>query len=410
MDDIAIKVDNVSKLFKLPHEKTTSLKSAFIHFYRRGKTYEMQQALKDVSFEVKKGEFFGIIGRNGSGKSTMLKLLAGIYVPTEGNVQVNGKLTPFIELGVGFNPELTGRDNVFLNGALLGFNRREMLEMYNDIVEFAEIEKFMDQKLKNYSSGMQVRLAFSIAIRAKSDILLIDEVLAVGDSNFQKKCIGVFEELKRAGRTIIFVSHSMGDVREFCDRVTVIDDGKSVFTGNTEKGVDVYNKLNFERESIKTEEENKKIRVDERLGNGKVRISEYRLLNSKSKKTSSIMAGEEFTVRLKVTAHEKVKNCAVGVMFRKNPQENLYGLNSYYLGNPIKELNQGEAVEMTFKDRLPLNPGKYYLSFAAAGMKGASYEDFDNLNNILTINVSGSSDYWGIVHSEPTIKVSRVKG
>src|SRR5437868_42900 len=173
MAELAIKVDHVSKTFKLPHQKQSSIKSIFLNFFRK-RAYEQQRALKDVSFEVKKGEFFGIVGRNGSGKSTLLKLLAGIYAPNSGNIQVNGKLTPFIELGVGFNPELTGRDNVYLNGALLGFNRKEMDKLYPEIVEFAELERFMDQKLKNYSSGMQVRLAFSVAIRTQSDILLID--------------------------------------------------------------------------------------------------------------------------------------------------------------------------------------------------------------------------------------------
>ena len=184
-DEIAIKVENISKTFKLPHEKTNSIKGAFVNFYRRNRTYEKQEVLKDISFEVKEGEFFGIVGRNGSGKSTLLKMLAGIYSPSKGSITINGKLTPFIELGVGFSPELTGRENVYLNGSLLGFNRQEMDEMYDEIVEFAELEKFMDQKLKNYSSGMQVRLAFSIAIRVKSDILVLDEVLAVGDEAFQ---------------------------------------------------------------------------------------------------------------------------------------------------------------------------------------------------------------------------------
>ena len=177
-DEVAIKVSHVSKSFKLPHEKSNSVKSIVVNPLKK-RTYERQEVLKDINFEIKKGEFFGIVGRNGSGKSTLLKLLAGIYSPDKGSIQVNGKLTPFIELGVGFNPELTGRENVFLNGALLGFNRKEMSTMYDEIVEFAELEKFMDQKLKNYSSGMQVRLAFSIAIRAKSDILILDEVLAV---------------------------------------------------------------------------------------------------------------------------------------------------------------------------------------------------------------------------------------
>lgn len=243
-DDIAIKVDNVSKIFKLPHEKNTSIKGAFINFYRRNKTYEMQQALKEVSFEVKKGEFFGIVGRNGSGKSTLLKILAGIYVPTEGNVTVNGSLTPFIELGVGFNPELTGRENIFLNGALLGFNRKEMNAMYDDIVEFAELERFMDQKLKNYSSGMQVRLAFSISINVKSNILLFDEVLAVGDAAFQQKCYDYFESLNDKKTTVILVTHDMTYVKHFCDRTMLINNGEMVMVGSSDEAAKQYLELN----------------------------------------------------------------------------------------------------------------------------------------------------------------------
>lgn len=232
-DDIAIKVDNVSKTFRLPHEKNNSIKNTVINFYRSNRTYEKQEALRNVSFEVKKGEFFGIVGRNGSGKSTLLKMLAGIYSPSQGTIQINGKLTPFIELGVGFNPELTGRENVYLNGALLGFNRKEMQNMYKDIVDFAELEKFMDQKLKNYSSGMQVRLAFSIAIRAKSDILLIDEVLAVGDAAFQQKCFNYFKQLKKENKTVILVTHDMSSFEEYCDAGILINDGDILFTGET---------------------------------------------------------------------------------------------------------------------------------------------------------------------------------
>jgi ABC-2 type transport system ATP-binding protein len=246
MDDVAIKVSSVSKTFKLPHEKQGSVKSLFVNMFRGKRTYEHQQVLKNVSFEVKKGEFFGIVGRNGSGKSTLLKLLAGIYVPTKGDIWVNGKLTPFIELGVGFNYELTGRENVFLNGALLGFNRTEMRAMYDDIVAFAELEKFMDQKLKNYSSGMQVRLAFSIAIRARSDILLIDEVLAVGDAAFQQKCFDYFEELKQQNRTVVFISHDMGAIRRFCTKAIYIDKGKLTASGTATEVADVYTIDNIE--------------------------------------------------------------------------------------------------------------------------------------------------------------------
>lgn len=234
-EDVAISVDGVAKNFKLPLEKHNSMKSKIIHIFGKTKGYEIQHALKGVSLEVKKGEFFAIVGRNGSGKSTLLKMIAGIYQPTEGKINYQGKLVPFIELGVGFNPELTGRENVFLNGAVLGFSEKEVANQYDDIVEFAELERFMDQKLKNYSSGMQVRLAFSMAVRANADILLIDEVLAVGDADFQKKCFDYFKKLKREKKTVIFVSHNMKAVEEFCDRGVLIEGGLIVAEGEPKK-------------------------------------------------------------------------------------------------------------------------------------------------------------------------------
>lgn len=243
----AVIVKDLYKSFRLPHEQHSGLKQFILNFFRRPSKrvhgYETQHVLEDISFEIQKGEFFGIVGRNGSGKSTLLKLLAGIYTPDKGALQVNGTLTPFIELGVGFNPELTGRENVYLNGALLGFSHDEMDAMYDDIVEFAELEKFMDQKLKNYSSGMQVRLAFSIAIRAQTDILLLDEVLAVGDAAFQKKCYDYFRQLKRNKKTVIFISHDMNAIREYCDRTILIDNGKIIHRGEAEGIATEYIKL-----------------------------------------------------------------------------------------------------------------------------------------------------------------------
>lgn len=243
-EDVIIKAEQVVKEFKLPHEKYNTLKGRVVNIFRSQKGYELQKALDDVSFEVKRGEFFGIVGRNGSGKSTMLKVLAGIYMPTSGQVHTLGKLVPFIELGVGFSPELTGRENVYLNGALLGFNRKEVEAMYKDIVEFAEIERFMDQKLKNYSSGMQVRLAFSIAIRAQGDILLLDEVLAVGDEAFQRKCFDYFDQLKDAKQTVILVTHDMSNIERFCDRVMVLDKSKVVKITDAKEAAKIYLKLN----------------------------------------------------------------------------------------------------------------------------------------------------------------------
>jgi ABC-2 type transport system ATP-binding protein len=251
MDEVAIKVSHVNKDFKLPHDRSTTVKGALVNRIRGRRGFEIQHALKDVDFEVKKGDFFGIVGRNGSGKSTLLKLLAGVYVPNKGSIQVNGKLVPFIELGVGFNVELTGRENVYLNGALLGFSQSEMEGMYDEIVEFAELERFMDQKLKNYSSGMQVRLAFSIAIRARSDILLLDEVLAVGDAAFQQKCYNYFEKLKREKKTVVFVSHDMGAVRRFCNKAVYIKDGIVISVGSPTDIADIYTVENIEDTPVK---------------------------------------------------------------------------------------------------------------------------------------------------------------
>lgn len=237
-----IVVNHLSKSFKLPTERSWGLKQAIFNQLKGIKGYTKQEVLKNISFTVKEGEFLGIVGRNGSGKSTLLKILADIYVPDSGSITVNGSIVPFIELGVGFNPELTGRENVYMNGAMLGFSNEEMDKMFDDIVQFAELAPFMDQKLKNYSSGMQVRLAFSIAIRARGDILILDEILAVGDAAFQEKCNNYFASLDKS-QTVILVTHSMENVRRFCDRAILIDQGKIIEEGNPEVVADAYLKL-----------------------------------------------------------------------------------------------------------------------------------------------------------------------
>jgi ABC-2 type transport system ATP-binding protein len=248
--DIALEVKNVQKSFRLPTEQSSGIKQAFINRMKGIKGYTKQEVLKDISFTIEKGDFFGIVGRNGSGKSTLLKLISGIYEPDKGEIKVNGSLVPFIELGVGFNPELTGRENVYLNGALLGFSTIEIDAMYDEIVDFAELHDFMDQKLKNYSSGMQVRLAFSVAIRAESDILVLDEVLAVGDEAFQRKCFTYFAELKRDKKTVVLVTHSMDSVQQFCNKAMLIKNGKALDMGNTARVAQLYRAENNKEEGI----------------------------------------------------------------------------------------------------------------------------------------------------------------
>lgn len=250
---VVLKVDHVAKSFRLPTEQATGLKMAFLNWTKGIKGYTEQHVLRDINFEVHQGDFFGIVGRNGSGKSTLLKIISQIYVPEQGSVMVKGKLVPFIELGVGFNPELTGRENVYLNGALLGFTHEEIDAMYDDIVEFAKLEDFMDQKLKNYSSGMQVRLAFSVAIKAQGDILVLDEVLAVGDEAFQRKCDNFFAEIKKdPTKTVILVTHSMDAVKKYCNKAILIKDGEIIASGDKNNVADRYT-----LENLKTNESNK---------------------------------------------------------------------------------------------------------------------------------------------------------
>lgn len=255
MSNNAIKVSNLHKGFRLPTEKSSSIKQSAINLFKGVKGYKEQKVLRGIDLEIKKGDFFGIIGRNGSGKSTLLKLLAGIYHPDKGKIEVEGVVVPFIELGVGFNPELTGRENVYLNGALFGFSNKEVDAMYDEIVDFAELHEFMEQKLKNYSSGMQVRLAFSIAIKAQGDILILDEVLAVGDESFQRKCFSYFAELKRNKKTVVLVTHSMDSVQQYCTKAVLVENGRIIKSGNTNMVAQAYREL-FMKDEVKTKHNN----------------------------------------------------------------------------------------------------------------------------------------------------------
>lgn len=391
MDDISIKVEGVSKTFKLPHEKRASIKSNLVGLLQTGKqTYERQRVLKDASFEIKKGEFFGIVGRNGSGKSTLLKMMAGIYAPTSGSVQVNGKLTPFIELGVGFNPELTGRENVFLNGALLGFSRKEMATMYDDIVKFAELEKFMDQKLKNYSSGMQVRLAFSIAIRAKSDILLIDEVLAVGDAAFQRKCYNVFQRLKRDKQTVVFVSHSMSDVERFCDKVLVMDRGDILGIYDAHAARMQYEKLNQEESRAGDP-------TNARLGTGAIIVEKLRLLSDNKPIKDAIKPHDslqvELTLKRQKTLGEHERYMEVGLGISGEDGLNVFGPNTR--GRKISV--DTKKIRIDIPD-MPLNRGQYYVT--AALFSEDQTENYDLLDRAAAFRVESERLHFGAIDTE----------
>jgi len=317
-EDVALTVKHLNKDFIVPHERKNTLKEWALHFHKP--SYKKFHALHDIDFEVSRGEFFGIVGRNGSGKSTLLKIIGGIYQPTDGSVKVNGTLTPFIELGIGFNPELTGRENIFLNGAILGLTRKEVQQKYDEVVEFAELKEFMDQKLKNYSSGMQVRLAFSIAIQAHNDILLIDEVLAVGDANFQRKCFKVFREIKNSDKTVVFVTHDMGMIQEFCDRALMIQDSKIVAIGAPREIAQRYDLANATTVSKSTE--GKLHRPTDPV----IRITELRFM-SNDKGSSRFSLEDEIRAELKINVKRATK-IQVNLFFIGSNGEYLAGINS----------------------------------------------------------------------------------
>lgn len=254
---VSVKVQDLTKTFKIPLEASSGIKQKLINLAKGRKGYREFTPLNDVSFEVNDGDFFGIVGRNGSGKSTLLKTIAGIYQPDAGAVTVNGKLVPFIELGVGFNPELSGKENVFLNGALLGFSRSEMQAMYDEIVDFAELHDFMEEKLKNYSSGMQVRLAFSIAIKVQGDVLLLDEVLAVGDEAFQRKCYDYFAQIRKEKRTVILVTHDMDSIQRYCNKAIMIEKGVIVEQGKPSVVAQRYRELFMPKSALQYKEPKK---------------------------------------------------------------------------------------------------------------------------------------------------------
>ena len=271
----AVVCQNVNKTFRIPLDRSTTLKYRFTHM-RTSSRYHDLHALNDISFEVPEGQFLGIIGHNGSGKSTLLKVLSRIYTPDSGTVQINGNVSPFLELGVGFNPELTARENIYLNGAVLGLTRHELDRRIDGIIAFAELENFADQKLKNYSSGMQVRLAFSVAIQADAQILLMDEVLAVGDARFQEKCFDVFARYKREGKTVVLVTHDVGSVNLYCDRALLLDHGRLHADGPASEVTALYRRM---MGAVSDAEDGGAVDGGDRWGTREVEVTAVRLLD-----------------------------------------------------------------------------------------------------------------------------------
>lgn len=384
----AIRFQHVSKKFTLRHQRPHSFQELAIRLFHRGDdpmnsphpeiadesrcgSREDLWALRDVSFTVDRGETVGIIGPNGAGKSTALKLISRIIEPTSGEIEVNGRVGALLELGAGFHPDLSGRENIYLNGSILGLSRAEIERRMDAIVAFAELERFIDMPVKHYSSGMYVRLGFSVAVHTEPEVLLVDEVLAVGDATFQRKCLDKIDQLRRQGVTILFVSHSAGTVRNLCSRAIWLDEGRIVADGSTEAVVARYldhSRAEENRSGIAGED-------GKRWGSGKVQITEVRLLDGEGQEKQHFRTGESLTVEMRYQAEEQVERPVFGLAIHRSDGLHITGPNTQFAGQETPWI-EGEGIVRYNVPSLPLLEGRYFISVAAHNREDTEMYDY----------------------------------
>ncbi|MCJ7445291.1 MAG: ABC transporter ATP-binding protein [Methanotrichaceae archaeon] len=367
-----VEVEDLWKSFQIPHERRTTLFENLTNFFRPN-NYETYAALKGINFSVEKGDCIGIIGDNGSGKSTLLKIIANIMRPTKGKVVVTGKMTPFLELGVGFQPDLTARENVGVYATIMGLKGRDIEGRTDEILEFAGLQKFEDTKLKNLSSGMQVRLAFSTAVQTEPDILLVDEVLAVGDIEFQQKCFEVFDNYKKEGVTILFVSHDLQSVRMFCDKTLLLRGGEQVEFGDTNRVIDKYIYKSDEQDEVQSK--------NDKWGTKKVEIFDVKFLDKNGSENTNFISGDPLRIRIFYNSAELVKSPIFGII--------VYHQDTYCYGTTTDFMNQGIPYVFGkghvdfYLEKLSLLEGKFDFTIAVASPDyESSYDWHDRLYSI----------------------------
>jgi ABC-type polysaccharide/polyol phosphate transport system ATPase subunit len=391
----------VSKTFRLPHDRPSTIKQRVLH-PRLSRAASELQALRDVSFEVEPGEFFGIIGRNGSGKSTMLKCLAGIYEPDGGSIDVGARVSPFIELGVGFTPELTALDNVVVNAALLGMPRSEALARFPEIIEFAELEKFVDLKLKNYSSGMQVRLGFAAAIQADAEIYLVDEVLAVGDARFQQKCFEVFRRMKRERRTVIYVTHDLGSVERFCDRALWLENGEVAALGSPSDVIGDYRRRDIE---LARAEAPVREQTAARWGDGAAEVVDAWLEDAGGARRDVLVKGEPVTFVALVHFKAAMEEPILGVTFKGEDGRAVFATNTSFDGVSTGSYAAGQSAAYRLRFDASFAEGAYSVSPAVAHQDAQRMADWREA--FMTLNVQGGRPTAGAVDIPHETEVSR---
>ena len=383
----ALEIDQLTKTFRIPHQRYSTFKERALH-PMRSRRHDELHAVNGVSATIGQGEFFGIVGRNGSGKSTLLKCIAGIYEADGGSVTVHGRLSPFIELGVGFNPELTARENVLINAIMLGLTRKQARERFDDIVAFAELEEFLDLKLKNYSSGMSVRLAFSVAIQVDADVLLVDEVLAVGDASFQQKCFEQFYRLKDEGRTIVLVTHDMSAVERFCERALLLERGRMVALDAPEIIARAYNRQNFARTTATDA-------VAEVKAGLPATVERAWFETADGTHSDYVAQDDLLSICVEVAFHETVEQPVLSLHLRNAARQVVFATSTWQHGVPTGTFEPGQRATFKAKVYNWLAPGRYMLSPAVARHGGADV--LDVRDGLATLMVHGSRNSGSVV-------------
>lgn len=432
MEDIALEVSHVSKLYKLYKTPGDRFKESL--GLSRKKRYREVYALDDVNFSVKRGECVGIIGTNGSGKSTILKIITGVLTPSQGEVRVNGRISALLELGAGFNQEYTGMENIYLNGTVMGFTKEEIDARVEDIIKFADIGEFINQPVKTYSSGMFVRLAFAVAINIEPEILIVDEALSVGDVFFQSKCYHKFDEFKQQGKTILLVSHDLSSVAKYCDRVILLNKGVKLEEGEPKKMVDLYKKVlvnlagNDEEEksldkAMETDEDGKRLLTDNKVtgpldqnpdmleyGEGQASIYEVYTEDENGTVTGTLEKGRPFRIRMKVRFNEDVREPIFAYTFKNIRGTEITGTNSMFEKIPVGDMKKGEAVELVFTQTMNLQGGEYLLSFGCTGFTGDTFRVFHRLYDVLNVSVMAEQNTVGYYDMFSKIEFHKTDG
>ena len=406
-EDFVIKAEKIEKKYKLYQRNRDRVLDAF-GLSGKKERFKYHYALNGVDFEVKKGETVGIIGTNGSGKSTLLKILTGVLTPTAGTVQVNGRISALLELGAGFNMDYNGIENIYLNGTMMGFSKEEIDARIDDILAFADIGEYINQPCKTYSSGMFVRLAFAVSINIDPEILIVDEALSVGDVFFQAKCYRKFEDFKKQGKTILFVSHDLSSVSRYCDRVYLLNKGEMLGSGSPKEMIDKYKQiLAGQAEEGKTEIVETGENDTLEYGNGKAKITDYYITDEKGKKTSAIVKGTEYTVHMKVKMMEDLPAPIFACSVKNVRGVEITGTNTLVSHTFDESAKKDEEYEITFRQRMMLQGGEYLISLGCTGYEGSDFKVYHRLYDIIGINVISDSDTVGFYDSDSEVVVSR---